>query len=106
MDETRSEGCRRSLERRQTVSGSSGWQMNVAGLMFNTDVELGLRLMNDWHIDHYTPSLKGVSKWAAADPRHAAEFTYDNQMGSASREMMKTIGKEWAATDPVAALEF
>lgn len=95
-----------ALNSAEQFRGSSGWQMQVAGAIFSNDVELGLRLMNEWHVDHYIPSMKGVSKWAAADPRHAAEVTYDNQIGSASREMMKTIGKEWAQSDPVAALEF
>jgi hypothetical protein len=86
--------------------GDSNWRMHVAGTVFGRDVELGLQLMSDWHVDNYIPGMNGVSKWAAADPRHAAQFTYDRAAGIVSREMMKTIGKEWGKIDPVAALEF
>ena len=86
---------------------NSNWRMTVAGGIFANDPELGLRVMCQWNIDHYIPSMKGVSKWAAEDPRHAAEMAYDNPLGSsASEEIMKTIGKEWAKTDPAAALEY
>ena len=85
---------------------SRGWRMNVAADIFNDDVELGLKLMSKWHITGYIPLMKGVSKWAAADPRYAAQFTYDNPVDLVSREMMKAIGKEWVKTDPAAALEF
>ncbi|HKQ40448.1 MAG TPA: hypothetical protein VJ063_20425 [Verrucomicrobiae bacterium] len=94
-----------ALSNSNTVKASH-WRMTVAGGIFANDVELGLRIMSEWNVDHYIPSMKGVAKWAAEDPRHAAEVTYDNPLGSASREMMKTIGKEWAKIDPAAALEF
>ena len=83
-----------------------GWRMNVAADIFNNDVELGLGLMSRWHMTGYIPLMKGVSKWAAADPLHAAQFTYDNPVDLVSREMMKAIGKEWVKTDPAAALAF
>ena len=85
---------------------NSNWRMSVAGRIFGDDPELGLRVMSQWNIDHYIPSMKGVAKWAAEDPRHAAEVAYNNPLNSASGEVMKTIGKEWAKTDPAAALEF
>jgi hypothetical protein len=50
--------------------------------------------------------MTGVAKWAAADPRHAAEFTMAHPAGYASTLVMETIGKEWAKTDPSRALEF
>ena len=95
-----------ALNSAKQFRGSSSWRTQVSGAIFNNDVELGLRLMSDWNVDHYIPSMSGVRKWAAADPRHAAEVTYQNQIASLSREMMKTIAKEWAGTDPLAALDF
>ena len=86
--------------------GRSNWRMLVASRFFEHDVERGLRLMSEWHIGNYGPRMTGVAKWAAADPRHAAEFTLANPAGFASRLTMETIGKEWAKTDPRGALEF
>jgi hypothetical protein len=50
--------------------------------------------------------MTAVAKWAAADPRHAAEFALENPAGFASSLTMETIGKQWAKTDPRRALEF
>ena len=50
--------------------------------------------------------MTGVKKWAAANPRHAAEFALAHPAGYASRMVMDTVGKEWARTEPAAALEF
>ncbi len=50
--------------------------------------------------------MNGVAKWAAADPRHAAEFALANPANYVSELTMETIGKEWAKTDPIRALEF
>jgi hypothetical protein len=72
----------------------------------NNDVERGLRLMSEWNIDYYAPSMTSVAKWAAANPRHAAEFALAYPSGIASRMTLETIGREWAKTDPNAALQF
>lgn len=84
----------------------ANWRMSVATTVFDQDVERGLRLMSEWHIENYGPRMTAVSKWAAADPRHAAEFTLENAVGYAARLTMETIGQEWAKTDPAHALEF
>ena len=82
------------------------WQSSVASEVFNNDVERGLRLMSEWHIENFGPFMTGVEKWAAPDPRHAAEFTLENSAGYVAQLCMETIGKEWAKTDPAAALAF
>ena len=64
-----------------------------------------LRLMADWHIDRHGPRMTAISKWAAADPRHAAEFTLQHPAGYVSELTMEAIGKAWAGTDPAGALE-
>lgn len=82
------------------------WRHRVADAIFNTDVERGLGLMSQWHIENYGPSMRAISKWMAPDPVHAAQFTLDNASGYAAQLTMDTIGKEWAKTDPAAALAF
>jgi hypothetical protein len=82
------------------------WRHRVADSIFNTDVERGLRLMSEWHIENYGPSMRAISKWMAPDPMHAAQFTLDNAAGYAAQLTMETIGKEWAKTDPAAAMAF
>ena len=82
------------------------WQRRLATGLVETDPERGLRLMSEWHIDNHGPRTTGIAKWAAADPKHAAEFTLQHRAGYASQIAMDTIGKEWAKTDPAAALAF
>jgi len=82
------------------------WRHRVADSVFSTDVERGLRLMSEWHIENYGPSMRAISKWMAPDPVHAAQFTLDNSSGYAAQLTMDTIGKEWAKTDPAAAMAF
>jgi hypothetical protein len=82
------------------------WRRTVASYVFENDVERGLLLMARWRIENFGPDMKAVSKWAAADPLHAAEFTFRNPVGYAARMMIETVGKEWAKTDPAGALTF
>jgi len=84
----------------------SRWRMHVAGNLIEQDVERGLRLMSEWHIENYGPRMKGVEKWAADDPRHAAQFALQYPAGYVSDLVMETIGKTWGKTDPAAALAF
>jgi hypothetical protein len=86
--------------------GRRNWRMLAAGIVFEKDVERGLRLLSEWRIDNFGPGMTAVAKWAAADPRHAAEFTLEYRAGYASRSTMETIAKEWARTDPGGALGF
>jgi hypothetical protein len=85
------------------------WREEVATTIINNDFERGLRLFRQWRFDNYMPFYdeRGpVPKWAAADPRHAAEFVLDNPSGYVSQGVVKVVGEEWAKTDPAAALEF
>jgi hypothetical protein len=84
----------------------SSWRHTAAAAVFDADVERGLRLFGEWSIGNFGPRMTSVGKWAAADPRHAAQFTLENPSGYVSEAMMETIGKEWAKTDPARALEF
>jgi hypothetical protein len=85
------------------------WQMSVATTVINNDVERGLRLFTEWHIESYMPFAdhRGpVPKWAAADPRHAAEFALQYPSGYLSQGMMEAIGEQWGKMEPTAALQF
>jgi len=95
-----------ALNEAKDVSQSYGWRHEVVNGVLGTDVERGLRLMAEWHIENYGPSMSAIAKWAAADPQHAAEFTLGNAVGYAAQLTMQTIGKEWAKTAPADALTF
>jgi hypothetical protein len=82
------------------------WRRNFAVSLIDKDVERGLALMSEWNVDNYGPRMTAVKKWAAANPRHAAEFALAHPSGHATRMVMETIGKEWARTDPSGALTF
>jgi len=84
----------------------SRWRMDVATTVLLADVERGLRLMSDWRIENYDPGMNAIAKWAAADPRHAAEFTLQYSVGYVAQRAAETIGQEWAKTDPAGALAF
>ncbi len=82
------------------------WRREAAAEITRSDPEAGLRLFADWNIGNFSPSMRGVRKWAAADPRHAAEFLFATPVGYAGQEAMKTVGEEWGKSDPAAALAF
>ena len=82
------------------------WRITAAATIFDADVERGLRVFNEWNIGNFGPRMNNVSKWAAADPRHAAQFALENPSGYVSEMMTEVIGKEWGKQDAVAALEF
>jgi len=95
-----------ALNRASDLGQSQGWRFEVVNGVMATDVERGLQLLGEWHIGNYGPSMTAVTKWAAANPQHAAEFTIANNTGYASRLTMQTVGREWAKNDPAGALAF
>jgi hypothetical protein len=95
-----------ALNDSQNPGLSLHWRSTVAAAVIEKDAERGLGLFYDWHIESFGPYMTGVAKWAAADPRHAAEFALDHPSGYVSQLAIETIGKEWAKTDPTRALEF
>lgn len=82
------------------------WQFNVGGYLVEKDPERGLRALSEWGIDNFAPRMTGVAKWAAANPRHAAEVALAHPAGYTSELAIETIGKEWSRTDPAGAMEF
>ncbi len=86
--------------------GSKNWRDDVAAAVARNDAERGLALFSEWRIDNFGPNMTAIDKWAAADPRHAAEFTLRHPAGYASEMTMESVGKAWAATDPAGALQF
>src|SRR6266540_771272 len=79
---------------------------NVAGYLVEKDPERGLRALSEWGIDNFAPRMTGVTKWAAASPRHAAEVVLAHPAGYTSELAIETIGKGWSRTDPAGAMEF
>ena len=95
-----------ALSAAHEFDGGGEWRRRVVSYVFENDVERGLHLMSQWHILNFGPDTRAVSKWAAADPLHAAEFTMANPVGYGSRTTIEAVGREWAKIDPIAALEF
>lgn len=83
-----------------------GWQFTALNSLFSNRPEEALITMSDLRIDNYGPDIKGVAKWAAADPRHATEVALAHPAGYASQMVLEAIGKEWAKSDPEGALAF
>ena len=103
------EGAIAALSEPNNTGMRHAWQMDVATTVINNNVERGLRLFAEWHIENYMPFYdeRGpVPKWAAADPRHAAEYALQYPSSYLSQGVIKVIGEEWAKTDPAAALQF
>jgi hypothetical protein len=85
------------------------WRWTVAYAVVDKDVERGLQLLVDWHCDNvgFGPrGLSAVAKWTKANPRHAAEVMLGQKASYSIESAMETVGKEWAKTDPAAALAF
>lgn len=82
------------------------WRINVAGLLMEKDPERGLRALSAWRIENFGPRMTGVARWAAGDPRRAAEFALAHPAGYATELALETIGREWAKAEPARALEF
>ena len=95
-----------ALSKKEGSSVPESWRRSFAASLVEKEPERGLRLMSEWNVENYGPRMTGVKKWAAANPRHAAEFALAHPSGYASRMVMETIGKEWARTEPATALEF
>lgn len=95
-----------ALNEHPGIVNGGPWAWTVAGTVIKSDPERGLRLFSEWNIVSYGPSMNKIRSWAKADPRHAAGFALEHPAGYATESAMRTIGKEWARTDPAAALQF
>jgi hypothetical protein len=95
-----------ALKDLKALPGVSSERTSMANRMMKSDPARGLQLMTEWSITNYLPSMSGIAKWAARDPRAAAEAAFAAETGHASDGLMKEIGKAWAGSDPAAALAF
>ncbi|HEU0009647.1 MAG TPA: hypothetical protein VFT34_07520 [Verrucomicrobiae bacterium] len=95
-----------ALQGTNDLGTREAWRMNVAGYLVEKDPERGLRALSEWGIDNFAPRMTGVTKWAAASPRHAAEVVLAHPAGYTSELAIETIGKGWSRTDPAGAMEF
>jgi hypothetical protein len=96
----------KALNEVPNFSGRDNLRMTVVNRVLKADVEKGLLAMKEWNIRHYIPDMKGVSDWAARDPRHAAEVVASLGGEYAAREAMKFVGKTWAQSDPEGGLRY
>jgi hypothetical protein len=95
-----------ALNDRSVLPGVESERFSMSNTIMKTDPARGLKLMNDWNLTSYLPDLRNVSAWVEKNPRAAAEAAMQNSLGAATGEVMKQIGKAWAAQDPAAALAF
>lgn len=90
----------------KALPGLASERTSMVNRIIKSDPARGLSLMTEWSIRGYVPSMSGIAKWAANDPRAAAEAAFAAETGHASDDLMKEIGKVWAGSDPAAALAF
>lgn len=95
-----------ALQGTNSFGTRESWRYIVAGYLIEKDPERGLRALAEWGVDNFAPRMTGVTRWAAADPRRASEAVLAHPAGYTSELAMKTIGKEWAKSDPAGGLEF
>jgi len=88
------------------VTAVHSWKGKVVRAMFGTNPELTIETFSEWKIDDSGFDRRMITKWAASDPRHAAEWTQTHPAGSNSEYIMEIIGKEWARTDPLSAMDY
>jgi len=82
------------------------WHFSAFNSLFQNRPEQALIAMSRLGIDSFVPNMQGIAQWASGNPRHAAETALTHPAGAASRMVLETIAKEWARTDPAAALAF
>jgi len=95
-----------ALENTEDFPRRADWRREVASAVIQQNPEQGLKLFSEWHIENYGPDMKGIQSWAAANPRHAAEFAIANPAGYATTIALQMAGEEWARTAPEDALNF
>lgn len=83
-----------------------GWQFQSLETLFALRPEQALITMSELGLGGFGPSMGGVEKWIAADPRHAAEVALAHPCGYATAQVLMTLGKQWAKSDPQGALAF
>lgn len=99
------EGAITALSRPEHAAHRYHWGGHVVGAVLETDVERGLKLVSEWDV-RVTPRMEPVAKWAAANPRHAAEFSMAHMSDHIQDLALEIVGKEWGTSDPRAAVEF
>jgi hypothetical protein len=99
-------GAIKALNDAPSFSARDNLRMSLASSTMKTDVETGLRLMAEWHINNYIPDMAGVAAWAARDPQHAAETVLKFSSGYAAQEALKQVGKVWGKNDPAGGLRY
>ena len=87
-------------------AGRDSLRMTVSNRVMQADVDEGLRVLKDWHIQNYLPDMKKVAEWAAKDPQHAAETILSLGGNYAATEALKQVGKAWAQRDPASGLRY
>lgn len=96
----------KALNEVPNFNGRDNLRMTVVSRVMKADAEKGLLAMKEWNIRHYLPDMKGVTEWAARDPRHAAEAVAALGSDFAAREAMKYVGRAWAQSDPESGLRY
>jgi hypothetical protein len=99
-------GAVAALSRADFPGNLRDMRYTVLNSIMKKDPEMGIQTMSAWHIENYGADPSGIAKWAAANPRHAAEFALSHPAGYATESAVGEIGKAWAKTNPEEALTF
>ena len=96
----------RALTDSPDFSARESLRRSLVVTAIESDTEASLRMMSEWNIRNFSPSLESVETWAARDPRHAAEFALKLNIGYVEQQILMRVGKAWGGTDPAGALRF
>ncbi len=86
--------------------GYRGLRTSAVSAITNHDPGLGLRLLTDWGIQDYTPSLSKVADWGANAPEAAGTVIGRMTNPYARESAFEELAKSWVKSDPEAALQF
>ena len=96
----------KELDGNSSLGPLRAWRSDAAEQITRSHPKLGLLLFERWSLGMFTPSMRGVAKWAAENPREAAEFAMGVRSHYPANAAMKTIGEQWAKIDPAAAMRY
>lgn len=95
-----------ALSSPDAIVGHQGLRHSVVDSVMRADPRRGLQLLSQWSIFNNGPRQDGVKKWAAENPRDAAQAVLDYPVGFGAEYTMQTVAKIWSRNDPEAALNF
>ncbi len=106
LDETEFQSMVSMLSNEAAIGDFRSYRWAGVNTIMKRDPELGLRLMNEWGIRSFIPSMESVVEWADGDTLEATRLIGAMMNPDARRSAMKEVAKVWVDRDPEEALNF